>query len=86
MTATIPKLKRIRIARASELAVWLSKNDAVAGPVMLVTHADRSSDAYVSRDAIGDVLAAHGWAAGQRYTLAKALIGHVISRDAAVRA
>lgn len=73
-------MKRVTVGSAGELAAWLTRNDDQEGPVMLVTHADRASSKYISRAAVQAALEAQGWVSTRRYTLSKALVGHIVHR------
>ena len=79
----IPTLKRITVTSEQQLGIWLAKQSAQAESVMLVTHTKASHKTYVSREQVEQMLAAHGWIAGRRYTLNPDLLGHVISKAGA---
>jgi hypothetical protein len=80
---SIPNLKRVRISSVQELESWLAKQSDQAQSVMVVTYSEATHDKFVSHDQVGDVLTAHGWDAGRRYTLNGNLIGHVMSKQQA---
>lgn len=77
---TIPNLKRVKVSSVQELRNWLARHPDHDDSVMLVTHDKTARQKHVSRDQLHDVLAAHGWTGGRRYTLNGTLIGEVISR------
>jgi len=77
---TIPNLKRIKIGSEQDLLSWFGRNPDHSDDVMIVTHAQSSTEKYVSVERVHDAITAYGWAPGRRYTLNGNLIGQVISR------
>ena len=75
----IPKLKRVRVASAQELGMWLEKSSDVDSQVMIVTCDKSSPTKYMSGESVRSILAEHGWKSERSYTLSGSLLGHVVS-------
>lgn len=76
---SIPGLKRIRVATAQALRVWLERHPghgAGHGTEVMVV----SDPGQISAAQIAEVAQAQGWVSGMRYTLNGGQVGHVITR------
>ncbi|MFT6945320.1 MAG: hypothetical protein ACJAUW_001902 [Yoonia sp.] len=82
---SIPNLKRVRVSSEAELRRWFALGSEQMEPVMLVTYNRTSADKNVSHDQEHAAMDAYGWVHGQKFTLNKSLIGHVIRRENPLR-